>query len=529
MKSLKLIFSPRLWIAGIGLCAALFAAGCAQMEVTAGRQNRMEASVKGALEAHEARRMANPAVIVHEGPRIVGAPATRQRPENAWPEILSADFPYFSPAQSLDEILNDISARTGVTFAVRDRVNLPVSAGRTPASPAGPGLDLSVIRKIQHFGSLAQLLSRLANEAGGHWRFRDGEVVFYRNETRTWQLAVPRGRRATADGAATDAYQGVIRALQVVLGGGADSAARSGVGTFATQAATGLAGQSLTGGQTGVTASLGSAVISREFGLLTVTSSPAVLEQVHELVQLLNERFSRNVHVRVRVMSWNLNTASSAGVTAELALNSVRSRIGVVGGGLPAPASAQFAPSTVTLSRDGNNTLSALIQAMSEFGTVSQVTSGDVRAINGQPAPIQVTNSIGYIASSSTTAIPNVGLQTTVTPGQVQVGFTGNFTPLLLGDGRVALDYSITVSSATITRLSTSTSSETASVISTPNISSQSFQQSTVVREGESIVLMGFERQAIDNSTAAGVTSVGRATSERRELLVLVMEVNSAN
>jgi type IVB pilus formation R64 PilN family outer membrane protein len=515
---------------GLLIVAALLA-GCAQMDVTSNAQNRVEESFKKALDGHAARRLNNPAVVVHEGPRLVGAPAAVPRPQDTWPAILNAEFPYFSPAQTLDEIINDISARTGLNLVVRDRAPVGPGAATRLADPAAnAGLDLSGIRKIQHFGSLAQLLTRVANEGGGYWRYRDGQVQFYRNETRTWQLAVPRGRRASTDGLAADAYLGVIRALEVVLGGGAGVAAsRSGGSLGSVSASNNInAANQVTAGL-GVNTPQGSAVISREFGILTVTSTPALLERVHDLVQLLNDRFSRNVHVKVRVMSWNLNTAASAGVSAEAALNGVRSRIGLVGGGLPAPASAQFAPSTITLSRDGNTTLSALIQAMTEYGTVSQITSGDVRAINGQPAPIQVTNSIGYIASSSTTAIPNVGLQTTVTPGQVQVGFNGTFTPLLLGDGRVALDYNVTLSSATITRLSTSGGGDSASVISTPNISSQSFQQSTVVRDGESIVLMGFERQAIDNSTATGVTSVGRAASERRELLVMVMEVSSAN
>jgi type IVB pilus formation R64 PilN family outer membrane protein len=161
-------------------------------------------------------------------------------------------------------------------------------------------------------------------------------------------------------------------------------------------------------------------------------------------------------------------------------------------------------------------------QALSQFGNVALQTQGQVLAVNGQPAPIQVANEVNYLASSSLTQAPNVGSTATLTPGTRVVGFTANFLPTVLGDNRILLQYQMQLSSLTaLTQVTSGNSS-----IQTPQISSQSLQQQAFVKDGQSIVLFGFDQNRDTTDTAMGLGNASRAARSERQMIVIVMQVN---
>jgi len=510
------------------IATAALVAGCSTFEEGKTANDAVIKNIEVAKERKEQARTVNPAVTVHAGPRVLGRPVEINK--EVRPAVLDRPFTYLTHAQSLQSIVDDVSRRSGLQIVAADRLTTSASPGQ-PASTSGSRVGQAQVA-VDHTGSLAQLLDRLAEASGSFWRFRDGRVVMFTSETRTMHVALPRTKRTVGESirlggdnsaaevevsnkAEMDPYDALQRSIQAMLSSPTPAAAggRPGAGGAAAT--------------TGAPASGGSVIVNREFGLVTVTGTPEQLDRVERFVETVSERMSKSVHIGVRVLSWNINRGASLGLSVDSILADVsgKYRLGVSGATLP---TAGGSPSVLTgrINGDnGRNQISLLLQGLEQYGVVTQVTSGQVMAINGQPSPLQIANDIGYIASSSTTIVPNVGAQTTVTPGSVRVGFTANFIPLILRDNRIQLDYSITLSQATIQRLVSS--GTTASEISTPNISSQSLQQSTIVRDGDVVVLLGYEQQTVENNTTTGITSVGHATSNARRVTVILMEVSS--
>ena len=103
-------------------------------------------------------------------------------------------------------------------------------------------------------------------------------------------------------------------------------------------------------------------------------------------------------------------------------------------------------------------------------------------------------------------------------------GIIGFYTavPLILGDNRILLQYQMQISQ--LTALTQVTSGN--STIQTPQISSQSLQQQAFVRDGQSIVLFGFDQNRNTGDTSASIGGASKAGTSQRQMVVIVMTVN---
>ena len=162
------------------------------------------------------------------------------------------------------------------------------------------------------------------------------------------------------------------------------------------------------------------------------------------------------------------------------------------------------------------------MQALASVGQVRLVTSGSAITGNGQPAPIQVANQVGYLASEGSTLSANVGSTSTLTPGTVTVGFTSNFLPRLLGRHRILLQYALQLSSL----VSLDTVSSGGNSIQVPTIAEQSASQSVVLKNGETLVLAGFGQTQKKRNNGVGLLS-GYATHDNtRQWMVIIIHIN---
>jgi hypothetical protein len=122
----------------------------------------------------------------------------------------------------------------------------------------------------------------------------------------------------------------------------------------------------------------------------------------------------------------------------------------------------------------------------------------------GQPAPIQIANQRGYLASSSTTLTPNVGSTSTLTPGTVTTGVTVTFLPRVV-NGKIILNMTMTNSS--LIGISSITSSS--ATIQTTNVDTNTFQYSVSLTPGDALTLTGLQQE----NSAANNSGVGSATN----------------
>ncbi len=521
-------------------------------------------------EPSKVNRVQTPSAVVRmKGPRISGQ-AVRLDTE-VLPDVFSQKVRFFSKGgSSLTQTIADISKLIGLPIKVGELLNQ--SMGREEAmgshmgsAQLGMPLSASLGVEIDFEGSVQGLMDLLAGQTNLSWRYnaQSGAVEFYRYETKAFSVSVPGGQKninasislsgvseggaSASAGAGTNAGTGagnvsvnqamsvnpwvsIMQGVRSILSDANQALNPSSqVQGQASLGATG--GNALPSSPTG--ASLGSmavgvigaqAVANPELGLITVTARPQTLERVQQYVRSINERFAKNVLIDVKIYSFSLDEQKSLG----FGLNMLYTKLNQMNASTVSPQPLQAGvdtPGILTLGAPtGSGAWSGsnfVAQALSQLGRVSLLKQAQVLAINGQPSPVQVANEISYVASSATTLAPNVGSITTQTTGTKVVGFTANFLPLILGDGRILLSYQIQISSLA------SALTPNAQGIQTPNVATQSLQQQAFLDDGQSIVLFGYDEERNAQAQALSVAGLSNSSSMNRDMVVIVLQVNT--
>ena len=166
------------------------------------------------------------------------------------------------------------------------------------------------------------------------------------------------------------------------------------------------------------------------------------------------------------------------------------------------------------VSKDGGRyrNSSTLIQALEQQGKVRVVTQPSVVTLNNQVARLAITSQTSYVAEIATTQ-SDQSTETSVTPGVVTDGFTLYVLPKIRGD-KVYLQITSSIANLQgITTINTATgknvdpntpstsadsgtdtsNSSTASIIQIPTLSSRNFNQRSMIKSGDTLVLAGFK------------------------------------
>lgn len=445
------------------------------------------------------------AVVRNKGARLVGQEIdiVKSKPEPDW---LRQPYTYVTAHQSVQEILATISQNIGVPVEITPDAVQFVSG-----------------RKAHHagwHGALRGFLDQVALRTGLYWKFdptQGGRIVFFREETRNFHVYLPGGKSSISSSIAleneggsgsvsvnssgvVDAYDSLAKSIASIVNGGEVSTGGAGGGG---------------GGKVSVNPSL---------GIVTVTGTPPVLSRVEEYVRGVNDRFARNVMIGIKVLNLSLKSEANVGASVQDVFQRFASRWNYSLSGMPPLQPGSGTPGTFVLDRaSGNHSTEIFVQALETLGDVSLVTSGQVIAANGQPAPLRIGNEISYLASSSTTSTPDAGVTVSLTPGKQGTGFTANFLPTILGDNRILLQYQLNLSSL----LSLDQIASGGSMIQTPNVATQALQQQAFLKDGQSIVLFGFEGVRDTRDTALGIGGVSKNSAGNRQMMVIVMEVFS--
>mgnify|MGYP003603093668 FL=1 len=436
--------------------------------------------------------------------------------------------------------------------AFTEMTGLPVRKGELSAGAPGGGhmsgvaadaqtAALSSERVTLSFnGTVKSFLDEIASRLDVSWRYdvRTREVELYRFETRAISLFLPPGKKnvsasisLTGGGTSpsgnvsvdhtvsVDPWKSVMSGVGSILGaGGTDSGAQiAALGNGGTAAAS---GSSLS-----VNGRTGFAVANPELGIVTITARPATLARVTAYLDSVNKRFAQNVLIDVKVFSVSLDANASAGVSFSFLKQALsKYNLSVVSSDVVRPEVGT--PTQLTLDVQGSRGSmmgSVVAEALRQVGNVSLQTQGQVVAVNGQPSPFQQAREFNYVASSTTTTIPNAGVSTTIQPGTRIVGFTANFLPQVLGDNRILLQYQMQMSSLVALRQITAGDS----VTQLPEITSQSLQQQAFLRDGQAVLLFGFDQERKSEIGSDGVVSVSRASRNERNLNVVLIQVNT--
>jgi type IVB pilus formation R64 PilN family outer membrane protein len=183
----------------------------------------------------------------------------------------------------------------------------------------------------------------------------------------------------------------------------------------------------------------------------------------------------------------------------------------------------------------GKWTINSAIQALSEQGKTTLVTSGTVTTLNNKPAPIQVVKTQNYISQITKTNSGSDGsyYDLSTDTEEIETGFTLDVLPRILEHGRLMLMFNLTLSDLIeLQKVNLTNDPEGGEFIQNPVIETRGFTQEVAMKSGDTLVLTGYERVedgvqksgigSAENSVLGGSVS---STGTRSILVILLTPV----
>ena len=125
--------------------------------------------------------------------------------------------------------------------------------------------------------------------------------------------------------------------------------------------------------------------------------------------------------------------------------------------------------------------------------------------MNRQPVPVGSQTTQSYLKSVTPTIINTVGSTgttyggATLTPGEITTGFSLTLLPILLDSNHVLIECGLSLSSLKSLTSFNSGSGASLQTIQQPSIANFGVLQRLVARGGETIVLSGFDAEALNS------------------------------
>lgn len=395
--------------------------------------------------------------------------------------------------------------------------------------------------KVTYTGRLSGLLDLVGSHFNVGWKHINGRIVFSRVITRTFDLPT----------------LGATQDLEFNLHGGSSSGSTTGGGSSGGGSSTTSQldqkaaikasfdpWKSIDNSLKQIIGNAGRYDVSPATGTITVTASPAVIQRVGDYVETMRALLSKQVAMSVQVLNVTLDSqdkfdnnvsvlfrgtklgaaVGTGGKVAADPLTSVTDKLGATAPGMGwAILSGKFA---------GSN---AVIDALSQNGRVSVVTTASLTTVNGAPVPLQVVNRRGYLAqitvqqAATSTTSGSSGVFEQLTPGEVTTGFNMQLLPRILKDGNLVLQYGINVSELVGSQNGFDVFSSGGNQIQLPNVNMRNFVQQSIIPNGSTLVLAGFE-QVRATETKTGMFNPdffqlggGRDARNTREVIVILI------
>lgn len=432
-------------------------------------------------------------------------------PLPSWVEKEDGITVAISDQTTLPNILQEISDMTGITIRLDDlKAENAVPENTVP---------------VKYSGALSGLLNYLSNRFNVYWRYKDGIITFFTQETRVFTIyALPTD--TTLSASMTGATMGDN-------GGGGNANSNLSVSTDL------KVWEGIEEGVKQVVGDKGKLSFSKVAGTITVTASPYIIRKVAGYVANWNEKLSRQVAITVRIYQVTLTNSDNYGLDIAAAFNSslMSATLGgaatIADGGTSGTGSLAM---TLLKPKKFKNS-KAIIQALSTQGKTALLTSSSVTTLNNKVAPVQISTSKNYLKEITVSSSGSGEDRTTDTDYSVDTlnyGFTMEILPRILDQGRLIVLFNLSITdlvdmteqkivssttgdsnsgntetgTETGTDSSSSTEEETETTkLQLPTMKMRGFVQEIAMRSGQTLVLSGFE----DLSESTNTSGIGRA------------------
>lgn len=269
----------------------------------------------------------------------------------------------------------------------------------------------------------------------------------------------------------------------------------------------------------------GTIMVSESTTSVTVRDRPSNVELIGQYVSNLNHNLSKQVLVKIQILDVALSNDYDYGINWQMIARAFHNSPFIINGNYGTPISIKALTPQAAGSAAGNYPLfgtkignpnqipywSILLNALSQQGKTSVVSEPRVVCLNNQVSVVRVVQQNGYVASIQNTSLAgsgsggantNIGTVTSqITPGTVITGLTLYILPKIMHDNvymQVNADLSTNNGFDVFTG---GGPSSTSSQIQLPNITEKHFNQRSMIRSGDTLILSGF-RQVTNRANA---------------------------
>lgn len=284
--------------------------------------------------------------------------------------------------------------------------------------------------------------------------------------------------------------------------------------------------------QTALTALVGegSYSINKVGGIVTVTANPATVDRVQRYLEALNERTSQQVNLDVRVYSVTVRDSEKMNFNLGTALEKASSNWGLIGNGTAGAITGGGSLSWALLKENSQWSGSkATLQALSERGDVSEVTSAVVQTVNGQPVPFQVGLEREYIPKIEREEDSDGNVTISNETAEISSGFGLQMVPRIERNGDILLQYGIDISSLIGSDDGFDTRVIGGETLQLKRVAKRNFLQQARIPHQSTLVLAGFEQtKSTTSKSGVGHPSFslfggGHNVSKEKEMLVIII------
>jgi len=425
---------------------------------------------------------------------------------------------------NLRAIAEKITKTTGIPVSLKPDVFMPVSSlvsgGQGGAGPAGGGLtgpgmsSLSDVADEMELNfvnvELKDVVNQINSRMGVNATYTDNEgLTFSRFVTRTMTIKANPGNSILTASLGKGGSSGGGSGGAGGAGGGSSGAAFNSDGKVSMESNFSV-WTAIEGALNTIKSPPGKFIINQATGTVTMTDTKEVVETAQRYIDGENAVMTRQVAVRVELMSVTSNDNNELGVNWNGVFTKLNGLIPQWSVNLVTPSSLNSSMgggvgmSILAPPKDGSglaqfNGSEAMINALQGFARITNRQSFAAMTLNRQPAPLARTTQETYLARTTPGGNAGTGSSTLpgLEPGQVTTGFMSNILPTVLDNDSVMLQFSIDSSELEKIDSIANGAGATFQQIQTPKVGAVQTVQRVALRSGGTLVLTGFDREVM--------------------------------
>ncbi|HVE43765.1 MAG TPA: secretin N-terminal domain-containing protein [Gammaproteobacteria bacterium] len=391
-------------------------------------------------------------------------------------------------------------------------------AGKNILTKYQPGLDVATNISVNYSGSIKGALDLIASKSGYVYSVHGSTIYWQAYITRTFEVAFMPGGTDYLMGKKSGSSGGAQP-----VGGGTNGQTSSYTNSDSSDSEYSNLSAKLSVWDD-VQATIkqllspqGTVTVSQATTSVTVRDRPANVQLIGQYIGNLNNSLSKQVLVKVQVLEVLLENDYTFGINWGTIARAFHNSPFMINGSygtpvsitaltpqnLPPAASAltsvPMVPQIGLVGNGENPSYTVLFNALNQQGKTALVSEPRVVCLNNQVSVIRIVQSEGYLASIQNTSLAsgtaqsnNTGIGTVtsqVTPGTVITGLTLYILPKILNQ-KVYLQVNADLSSL----ISITSIGPTNSQIQVPKVIEKHFNQRSMIRSGETLILSGFRQ-----------------------------------